>query len=218
MLYLAILALLGTPALGEEARTYEYSDDRLFTVVFSGSNVQHIATTKTTITGDTSTRERTFLTYTGEGARPTGEASLNDTDESDPELDAEDLYSSDDDGIFIAMHEDEEAVTEEASGSASSEASSEASASDSGTLASALGSDTSASGSGSETSGESETSATSGSETSASGTSGSATSGTTSGTSGTDSGSSDSETSGNNGAALSNGLGTFFAAAVLALL
>ncbi|PVH14732.1 uncharacterized protein CXQ87_002879 [Candidozyma duobushaemuli] len=205
MLFLPIFALLGTPVLGEDARTYEYSDDRLFTVVFSGSNVEDLATTTTTIAKDSSTRVRTFLTYTGEGARPTGEASLNDTDESDPESDAEDLYSSDDDGIFIDMHEDDEA------GSASSEASSGASASDSGASASPSGSGTSASGSGSETSGASgsETSGASGSETS--GASGSETSG--SGVT-----VSSFETSGNNGAALSNGLGALFAAVALALL
>lgn len=86
------------------ARTYTYSDDSIFTVTFQGAGVDEIATTLKTITGSDSTRERTYLTYTGQGARPTGETSYGGADDSD----AEDLYSSDDDGEFLSLHEAEE--------------------------------------------------------------------------------------------------------------
>lgn len=210
MLNLAILALLSTPAvLGEDARTYEYSDDRLFTVVFSGSNVGDIATTKTTITGKLSTRERTYLTYTGEGHRPTGEASLDDTDETDPELDAEDLFSTDDDGVFIAMHEDDE-----------DEEVSESGGSGSG------GSETGASGSGSEL--KTESGSGGGSETLGTSGSGSQTSGGSSGGSGGGGSGSVSGGSGGSGGSVSSfdndgaiqtaGIGAFFGAIAMALL
>lgn len=98
-----------------EARTYTYSDDDIFTVTFQGAGVEDIATTLKTITGSDSTRERTYLTYTGQGARPTGETSYGGADDSD----AEDLYSSDDDGEFLSLHEAEEEVASSSAPAAS---------------------------------------------------------------------------------------------------
>lgn len=120
ILQLALLALLGSPALADDTRTYVYSDDNEFTVVFSGENVEYIATTTGTSTGSTTTRTRTYLTYTGPGTRPSGVVEGNVSLDSDS--DEEDLFSSDDDGLIVQFDLDDDETTSD-TGSATGTAS-----------------------------------------------------------------------------------------------
>ncbi|KAM3123149.1 hypothetical protein CJJ07_003166 [Candidozyma auris] len=114
MLPFTILLALAAPAIAQTT-TYAYSDDgREYTVTLTGDKISDIATTVTTLSDDGSTRERTFLTYTGQGQRPTGDAGPNGPDESDSsdeddlDDDAEDLFSSDDDGVIVGLDNEQE--------------------------------------------------------------------------------------------------------------